>query len=314
MDGAMCSERQVDIQPAEPFPIQLRSTKPEHIQEQASQQQQLQAEEIDVSIVGGRLKFFIKEWQRITSDKFILQTVKGYKIPFLKPVSQFRVPNVKFESLLEEQRCAEAIEVLLAKSAIRPCHYEPGQFLSSYFTIPKPDGSYRFIFNLHNLNSFIKCEHFKMEDVRTARRLITQNCFMATIDLADAFLLIPIDPEFTKYLRFSFRGILYEFVVVSFGLCTAPFVFTKLMKPPISILRKRGYTSVIYIDDKLVIEDSYERCLENIEESRKLLKKLGFLFNNKKCNLVPSHICKYLGFILNSKSLVIELQRKRNQS
>lgn len=100
--------------------------------------------------------------------------MEGYKIPFERIPSQNQIPNVEFASSLEEQRCAEAIEALIVKSAIRPCQYEPGPFLSPYLIIPIPDDSYIFIFNLYNLNSFISnnsFNHFKMEDIRTAGRL-----------------------------------------------------------------------------------------------------------------------------------------------
>lgn len=264
--------------------------------------------------MGGRLKKYYKEWQRITSDKFILETVSGYKIPFTGPVSQSSVPTVKFSSLAEEKVCATAIDKLLSKGAIRLCRPEPGQFISTYFTLPKPDGSVRFIFNLQKLNAFIMTAHFKMEDIRTARRLISKNCYMASIDLEDAYLTVPINAKYTKYLRFIFRGVLYEFIVLPFGLCTAPYVFTKIMKPIVCKLREKGYTSVLYIDDMLVVERTLEKCLENINESIKLMNKLGFLINWKKSVLTPSNRCKFLGFTLVSTTLLIELTEGKRAS
>ena len=58
-----------------------------------------------------------------------------------------------------------------------------GQFISSYFLVPKPDGSFRFILNLKNLNTFIDTDHFKIEDLRLATRLISKNDLMTSIDL-----------------------------------------------------------------------------------------------------------------------------------
>ena len=40
------------------------------------------------SQVGGRLKFFFKQWKKLTSDSFALECVQGYKIPFSRPVKQ----------------------------------------------------------------------------------------------------------------------------------------------------------------------------------------------------------------------------------
>ncbi|EZA52648.1 hypothetical protein X777_08539 [Ooceraea biroi] len=52
--------------------------------------------------------------------------------------------------------------------------------------------SNRFILNLKQLNLFVEIEHFKLEDLRTACRLLEPNMLMATIDLKDAYFLIPI--------------------------------------------------------------------------------------------------------------------------
>lgn len=148
-----------------------------------------------MSRVGGRLKEFKKEWEKITDDPFVLQCVKGYKIPFVSQPHQVRIPDVKFNSDKELENCQNEIEKLFKKGAIRQCEPVFGQFISPYFLIPKPDGSSRFIFNLKKLNQFIQTSHFKLEDVRTAENLVTKNCFMASVDLEDAYLTVPVHPS-----------------------------------------------------------------------------------------------------------------------
>ena len=120
-------------------------------------------------------------------------------------------------------------------------------FVSPTFLVPKPDGTSRFILNLKKINEFIHPGvHFKLEDGRTVCRLLFQNCSMATLDLKNACYSISIYNNHRKYLRFYCNGQLYEFKCLSFGLCTAPYVFTKTMKSVVSSLRKKGITIVIY--------------------------------------------------------------------
>lgn len=69
----------------------------------------------------------------------------------------------------------------------------------------------RFILNLKNLNKYVKVEHSKMEDRKTVINLLTENDFLATIDLKDGFFHIAIHKKYRKYLRFSILGQLYEF-------------------------------------------------------------------------------------------------------
>lgn len=175
-----------------------------------------------VSKFGRRIKYFLNAWTKITNDPLILSYVKGYKIPFIKKVFQNYIPCEPRFSSREKKACKNSIADLIQKGAISPCKPCKGQFLSSYFLRLKPNGDYRFILNLKKLNEFIVAPHFKMEDIKTALKLITRNCFMATIDLKDSYFLIPISKKFRKFLRFSFNNQLYEFNVLPFGLSTAP--------------------------------------------------------------------------------------------
>lgn len=89
-------------------------------------------------------------------------------------------------------------------------------------------------------NLFINTNHFKLEDLWTAIKLVTQDCYMATLNLKDAYFLIKIHEDSKKYLRFIFDGKLYQFNVLPFGLNTASFVFTKITKPIVKLLRTAG--------------------------------------------------------------------------
>lgn len=202
----------------------------------------------------------------------------------------------------------------MEKGAVSKCKPTKGQFISSYFLVDKPNGEKRFILNLKKFNEHIIPPHFKMEDRKTATSLMLENCFMTCLDLKDAYFLVPVDKSHRKYLRFSFNGELYEFTCLPFGLCTAPFVFTKLTKPVVHKLRSKGLISVIYLDDILLVGRSKEECFVNLQETRSLLESLGFILNLDKCQLKPSTSCKFLGFILNSKEMRVELTDQKRQS
>ena len=59
-----------------------------------------------------------------------------------------------------------------------------------------------------------------------------------------------------KYLCFQWTNICYAFQGLSFGLNTAPRVFTKLIKPIAASLRKRGIRIIVYLDDFLILGSS----------------------------------------------------------
>lgn len=243
----------------------------------------------------------------MTTDPLILQYVTAYEIPFKSKPWQAEAPKEPNIPAQEEIEYNVAIQKLIKKGALSMCSPVEGQFLSTYFLADKSNGQKRFILNLKKLNVFLDPLHFKLEDRKTVARILFKGAFLATLDLTDAFLLIPVAAPFRKYLRFMFRGIYYEFNCVPFGLCTAPYVFTKLMKPVVENLRSRLFLSVVYLDDFLIIGKTKTECLENIRATQILLKNLGFIVNLEKSNIVPSKSAKYLGFIWNTQKMSIEL-------
>lgn len=171
--------------------------------------------------------------------------------------------------------------------------------------VPKPDGKKRFILNLKKLNKFIQTDHFKLEDLRTAVKLVTDDCYMATLDLKDAYFMINIHQQSRKYLRFIFEEQIFEFKVLAFGINTAPYIFTKITKPIVKLLRSAGFISTVYLDDWLLFGNNYQQCLTNIHYTKRLLVSLGFIINEEKSVLQPSSRCKYLGMIIDSHNLLL---------
>lgn len=56
-----------------------------------------------------------------------------------------------------------------------------GQILSSVFIVQKYDGSTRLILNLKFLNRFMLTNDFKLDDRSMASKLMSKNCFLASI-------------------------------------------------------------------------------------------------------------------------------------
>lgn len=250
---------------------------------------------------------FKSAWKEISEDPKLLSWIEGYKIPFHTVPTQIFSPSEQRWSSDERQNIAISINKLLEIGAITQCSSVSGQFISSIFLIAKANGSYRFILNLKKLNTFISTEHFKMEDFRTAKKLISHKCFMSTLDLKDAYFLVAMHPDHRKYLRFVFDSQIYEFTCLPFGLSTAPYVFTKILKPVVNELRKLGHMSVVYLDDFLLIGDTYQTCQNNVSQTLDLLLKLGFLINREKSLPTPSRSRKFLGFVFDSHDMTIEI-------
>lgn len=257
---------------------------------------------------------YYDNWCTITDDKIILSAIKGYKLPFHSLPVQTKEPvNLKM-SLSDICKVDESIKPMLMNGALIKVKDEAGQFISKVFTVPKPNGRHRLVINLKKLNEFVESPHFKMEDHRSASSLITEGNYLASVDLKDAYYLIPIASQHQKYLRFRWKESLYQYTCVPFGLNAAPRLFTKLLKPVFSLLRNQGYVSVYYLDDTLLIGRTESECKNNLKRTIELFTFLGLLVNDAKSVLIPCQSIKFLGFLFHTQTMCISLpddKRKR---
>ena len=111
--------------------------------------------------------------------------------------------------------------------------------------------------NLKKLNENVEPIHFKMENFKNVLQIIKPNCWLASVDLKSAYYSIPIHREFQRYLKFYWDKP-YVLIALPNSYTDGPRVFTKILKPPFAELRSMGYTSVIFLDDSILQDDSFE--------------------------------------------------------
>ena len=97
--------------------------------------------------VGGRLAQFYCSWSSFTSDSWVLQAVSGYKIEFICEPFQVRKPHGIAFSVKEKKFIDLEVQKMLQKGAIRCVSFNPRQFVSNLFIIPKKSGDLRPVIN-----------------------------------------------------------------------------------------------------------------------------------------------------------------------
>ena len=150
--------------------------------------------------------------------------------------------------------------------------------------------SCRIILNLKKLHDHVPYIHLKMDTIKSVLNLVTQNCYMAKIDINDAYYSIPIIPEHQKFLKFTLQGKLYKFTCLHNGLCSVsrkPLLFS-LLKTALAILRFDYIKIAAYIDDLTTLAYSFDVCFKKIWKCVKPLGNLGFVVHPEKSDFVPS--------------------------
>ncbi|VDI13331.1 Hypothetical predicted protein [Mytilus galloprovincialis] len=102
-----------------------------------------------------------------------------------------------------------------------------------------------------------------------------------------------------------------EFRSLPFGIAVAPRIFTKLMKVPMTLLRRLGVRLIVYLDDILIMNQSNQKILSDLSTVLSILRGLGFLINTNKSVMEPSQTMEFLGYTVNSKLLTLSLPKEK---
>ena len=76
---------------------------------------------------------------------------------------------------------------------------------------------------------------------------------MTSIDLNVTYYSIPVSKGHRKYLKFQWRGQLWQFDALPNVIGMAPRKFTKLMKPVFAFLGGKGHISTSFLYDSLLV-------------------------------------------------------------
>ena len=240
--------------------------------------------------VGGRLQQFWDVWHRNHAPPSVVEMLKeGYILPFKDknfhpPLTNKTDFSSSYRNTEKNSALLQAVQDLLEKNAIEEVKNPSSLgFYSRMFLVPKKD-SWRPIIDLSHLNQFLEIPKFKMETPESVRKELQKGDWITSVDLTDAYLHIPIHKKSRKYLRFKIGDKIYQFKVLPFGLATAPYLFTKLVKAMKEMALKLdlGLDIYQYLDDWINRTLTFQDGLEKVQVLLKFLKMLGFLVDMKK--------------------------------
>ena len=158
----------------------------------------------------------------------------GYRLPlFRKP------PPAFFKNHASARQEAQFVESALHELALAGCIVTAEQqpvICSPLSVVESTSGKKRLVLDLRYVNEFLWKDKFKYEDIQTAIQMIEKGDYAIIFDLKSGYHHVDIHADYWQYLGFSWKGengviVYYMFRVLPFGLATAPFVFTKLLKP-----------------------------------------------------------------------------------
>ena len=127
-----------------------------------------------------------------------------------------------------------------------------------------------------------------MKCIKNVINMLKAGMFLASIYNKDAFYSVLIFPGHRKYVRFVWKGIIYQFLAIINGYINARQIFNKLPKPLFASLHELVHESSTYVDYSLLLVQTYEECFDNVLSTRSLLQELGFVIHPRKSIFVPT--------------------------
>ena len=132
--------------------------------------------------------------------------------------------------------------------------------------------------------------------------------WFSTIDLLSGFWQVDIAEDDKEKTAFITHDGLFEFNVMSFGLCNAPATFQRLMNLPLSEML--WSECLVYLDDIIIFGRTFEEHLSHLASILERLREVNLKAKLPKCNFLKQQVC-YLGHVISWDGIATDPSRTK---
>ena len=255
------------------------------------------------------LKNHLSKWEEIKASDYILRIIReGYRLP-LKTIPHSILSDNNKSAKNNSVFVTEEIKKLLQKRCISQVFTQP--YIVNPLTVAGNSSKLRLVLDCRYINPHLFQFKFKYEDASTARNMFEQGNYIFSYDLKSAYHHIMVHLADRTYLGFQWQSKFYVFNVLCFGLATAGFIFSKVLREVIRYWRSNSLRILMYLDDGLGGAHTYDECLRVSRLVKKDLLELGFIIAEDKCIWDPIQVLAWLGLVWDLKNGKIRVAQNR---
>ncbi|CAH8609833.1 unnamed protein product [Dicrocoelium dendriticum] len=209
-------------------------------------------------------------------------------LPEAKPVFRPRRPVPHASQALVEHE----LDRLQQAGVIEQVSFS--QWAAPIVVIRKPNGSVRLCADFSTgLNAALEPHQYPLPLPDDVFAKLNGGKYFATLDLADAYLQLQVEPESRKLLTINTHRGLYQYNRLPFGVKTAPAIFQQVMDAMLT-----GLTgAAAYLDDIIIMGGTQEELFQRLDDVMMRIKEYGFRLRADKCKFFLKSI-KFLGFVI----------------
>ena len=255
----------------------------------------------DISVVGSLAKR-INYWKHINASDDILRIVeKGYTIP-LYTLPPKRVLRNNKSNRTEPEFVQQTIDELLVKGVVAEVNTVP--WVVNPLTVSVKNHKKRLVLDLRHVNKRVYLKKSKIENHDTFIQYLPGAKFLFGFDLKSGYHHVSINPLQHTLLGFSYpdyKGKIryFTFLVMPFGLNSAGFIFTTLLKVLVKHWGSQLIRIVVFFDDGMGAGTTWEETLLHSNVVRTSLILAGWVPNVTKSHWLPASVLGRLGFCHN---------------
>ena len=170
----------------------------------------------------------------------------------------------------------------------------------------------RLIYDARPLNKVCRKVTFSMDTVARVALVASEGCFQGSLNDSSGFHHVLLHPASWPLFGLRYQGVDYVWTVLPFGWCESPYVYHTLSEAKVAFLRAKGIPALAYIDDSWLanVQSTHgqpERAqwlaaAEAIHVAMLVSWMCGYFLSEKKCDLRPTKVQRYLGMLCDSET------------
>ncbi len=272
------------------------ATCPEHLRKvmeegstELSKEQKIQLEEL----LSEYSDVFAKENAPLGHTDLVKHTIDTGDTPPIRQRAR-RLP------LASKEIADQEIDKMLATGIIEPS-FSP--WSSPIVLVKKKDGSTRFCVDYRKLNMATRKDAYPLPRIDDTIDALSGSVFFTTLDMDSSYWQVEMDEKDKDKTAFATHRGLFNFNVMSFGLCNAPSTFERLMERVLSGLHWE--ICLVYLDDVIVYSKSFSEHVSRLKTVFQRFRDASLKLKPKKCHLFQKQVL-YLGHIVSDKGVATD--------
>ena len=223
----------------------------------------------------------------------------GHTIP-LEPGSKPTFGPMYRLSPAEKREVERQVKDYLAKGFIE---HSKSSHASPVIFVAKKDGTLRMCVDYRALNNNTVKNKYPLPRIDDLIDQVQGCSHFSSLDLQSGYHQIRISEEDVPKTAFRTHIGLYQFRVLSFGLCNAPATFQAVMNGVFAPYL--GKFVLVYLDDILIFSKSQEEHREHLQLVVDLLRKHKLYAKLSKCEFEQAEL-QFLGFVISGDSVKMD--------